>query len=230
MGNIGEPLKLLCDYVAYGDDLEYITEERNKDEPITMYIQGPYLMAEQKNKNGRRYSLREMVDEVSRYTSHMIKENRSIGELNHPPSAEVNPERACHMITEFKQDGDIFLGKSKVLTSPLGTLVRGLIKDGVKLGISSRALGKLVPGSNDEHMVQGFHLICCDVVHDPSVSSAFVNGILESKQFIVECNGSICELYDRFEKNLERLPRKSDEKKLYLEKSVLDFIKLLKNS
>lgn len=225
-----QPLSLLYDNVCDVNDFSYIIDEKNTEQQMTLYIQGPYLMAEQKNRNGRIYSLNEMVDEVGRYTKDMIKENRSIGELLHAQTAEVNPERACHMITELKQDGKVFVGKSKVLTTPLGQLVRGLIKDNVKLGISSRALGKLIPGSNDSHLVQGFHLICCDVVHDPSVSSAFVSGILESKQYILESNGTIVELYDKFEKSLENLPKKSDDRENCIKKSVLEFIKKLKNS
>lgn len=195
------PLKLFVDEPIY--DLEYLVEEKNPNEPRTLYIQGPFLMAEQKNKNGRIYSINEMVKEVERYSGEMVKPGRSLGELNHPQSVEVNPERACHMITELKQDGNMFIGKSKVLSSPMGQIVRSLIMDGVKLGISSRALGKLLPGTDNEtHAVQGFHLICCDVVHDPSVSQAFVNGILEAKEWILQRDGTIVEAFEGFDKQL----------------------------
>jgi len=217
--------KLLVDEPSF--DLQYVVEEKNSKEPSTLYIQGPFLMSEQKNKNGRVYSLNEMVGEVSRYTSEMIKENRSLGELNHPTSVEVDPERSCHMITELTQDGNMFIGKSKVLNTPLGQLVRALIMDNVKLGVSSRALGKLMP-SGDTHQVQGFHLICCDVVHDPSVSTAFVNGIMEAKDWILNTDGTIQEAYDIFEAGISKLPGKSDAKKEVLEEQILHFINSLK--
>jgi len=209
-------------------DLQYVVEEKNKNEPSTLFIQGPFLMSEQKNKNGRIYNLNEMVQEVNRYTSEMIQEKRSLGELNHPASVEVNPERACHLITELRQEGNVFFGKSKILSTPMGSLVRALIMDNVKLGISSRALGKLLP-QGDAHTVQGFHLICCDVVHDPSVSTAFVNGIMEAKNWILNTDGTIQEAYDIFENGIKTLPRKSDLKEAVLKEQILKFITTLKN-
>jgi hypothetical protein len=217
--------KLLVDEPTF--DLQYVVEEQNNKEPSTLYIQGPFLMSEQKNKNGRIYNLNEMVTEVGRYTSEMIKENRSLGELNHPTSVEVDPERACHMITELKQEGNMFIGKSKVLSTPMGSLVRALIMDNVKLGVSSRALGKLTPTGDANH-VQGFHLICCDVVHDPSVSTAFVNGIMEAKDWILESDGAIVEAYDLFESQYDKLPRRTDLKEDILKENILNFINSLK--
>jgi hypothetical protein len=219
--------KLLVDEPSF--DLQYVVEEKNNKEPSTLYIQGPFLMSEQKNKNGRVYSLNEMVQEVGRYTKDMIKENRSLGELNHPTSVEVDPERACHMITELTQDGNVFVGKSKVLSTPMGQIVRSLIMDNVKLGISSRALGKLLP-SGDLHQVQGFHLICCDIVHDPSVSTAFINGIMEAKDWILNTDGTIIEAYDVFEQGISTLPNKSEAKEEVLSEQILQFINSLKKS
>ena len=218
--------KLLVEDPVY--DLQYVVEEKNKNEPSTLYIQGPFLMSEQKNKNGRIYSLNEMVQEVGRYTSEMIKENRSLGELNHPASVEVNPERSGHLITELRQEGNMFFGKSKILSTPMGQLVRSLIMDNVKLGISSRALGKLMP-QGDAHSVQGFHLICCDVVHDPSVSTAFVNGIMEAKDWILKTDGTIAEAYNTFENGVRVYPKHSEAKEALLKEHILKFISALKN-
>ena len=219
-------IKLLVEEPTF--DLQYIVEEKNKNEPSTLYIQGPFLMSEQKNKNGRIYNLNEMVQEVGRYTSEMIKEKRALGELNHPASVEVNPERACHLITELRQEGNMFFGKSKILSTPMGSLVRALIMDNVKLGISSRALGKLMP-MGEAHSVQGFHLICCDIVHDPSVSTAFVNGIMEAKNWILESDGAIVEAYDALEGSLRIIPKKSDARETLLKEQILKFINVLKN-
>jgi len=219
------PMKLLVEEPTY--ELSYLVEEKNRNEPSTMYIQGIFMMAEQKNKNGRIYSIGEMEGEVDRYLTEMVKQGRSLGELNHPTSVEVNPERSCHMITELKQEKNNFVGKSKILSTPMGQIVRSLILDGVKLGISTRALGKLIPGT-DCHAVQGFHLICCDVVHDPSVSTAFVNGILESKDWIIRKDGTIVEAYEAFEDKISVLPKKSEEREEVLKIAVLNFLKSIR--
>jgi hypothetical protein len=223
-------LKLLVEEPCYEYDV--LIDEKNNKEQSTLYIKGPYLMAEKKNKNGRIYNLSEMVPEVNRYTAEMINEKRSIGELNHPASVEVNPERSCHMITELKRDGDIYIGKSKILSNPIGQVTRALIMDGVRLGISSRALGKLIPGGGG-NQVQGFHLICTDVVHDPSVNTpdgtqAFVNGIFEAKNWILN-NGMIVEAmaYENFEKTLGVLPKRGEAKEALMKKAIFDILKAL---
>jgi len=218
-----EGLKLLIEHPNY--EIEYVLEEKNTKEPSSLFIHGPYLMAEQKNKNGRVYKLDEMLKEVTRYNKEMIETNRSIGELNHPTSVEINPERACHKLVSLKQEGNTFVGKSKILNTPMGHLVRNLILDGVKLGISSRALGKLNQ-NGDHNDVSDFRLICCDIVHDPSVETAFINGILESKEWLVKCDGTICELYDKFEKKIESIPNKDAD--AYLREQILNFIQSLK--
>jgi len=197
-------LKLLIEEPIY--DFEYRLDESKRGGDQTLKIKGLYMMAEKKNKNGRVYKIDEMENEVNRYAQYMINANRSLGELNHPTSVEINPERACHMITALKREGNGFIGESKILSSPMGTIVRNLILDGVQLGISSRALGKLTP-AGDHNDVDEFKLICCDVVHDPSVDTAFVNGILESKQWILNNNGDLVEVYEQLEKGLETLPR-----------------------
>lgn len=220
-------LKLLIEEPVY--NIDYTIEEKNSKSPSNLFISGPYLMAEQKNKNGRIYSINEMSTEVNRYINEMVNSNRSLGELNHPSSVEINPERACHMITEMKQDGNIFTGKSKVLSTPVGNIVRSLVLDGVKLGISSRALGKL-DEQGDHKNVSDFHLICCDIVHDPSAEMAFVDGILESKEWILQCDGSICEMVERKHDELKEtcscLPKHNKEK--HILESVLSFIESLK--
>jgi hypothetical protein len=227
---MNKPLKLLVEQPSF--DLDIIAEEKNKNEPRELFISGPYLMAEQKNKNGRIYPITEMSREVDRYIKEMIDTNRSIGELNHPTSVEVNPERACHIITEFKQNGNMFIGKSKILSNPIGQLVRSLLMDGVKLGVSSRALGKL-DEKGDANEVSDFHLICADIVHDPSVQDAFVQSVLESKQWMLKCDGTICEWiqekHHNLEKNVSKLPKYASDKETILVESVLKFINQLKN-
>lgn len=222
------PLKLLIEQPTF--DLDVVLEEKNKDLPRELFIRGPYLMSEKKNKNGRIYKIDEMSKEVDRYSTEMIKTSRSIGELNHPTSVEVNPERACHMITNLKRDGNLFIGESKILSNPIGQCVRSLLMDGVRLGTSSRALGKLdeMGGANQ---VSDFHYIANDIVHDPSVQDAFVSAVLESKQWILKCDGTICEWvqaqHENLQKSCNKLP--SQDKDKFMLEQVLSFINALKN-
>lgn len=218
------PLRLLTEQPTF--DVQYLVEEPNKEGEQNLYIYGPYLQAEAKNKNNRIYTLEEMTNEVNRYKKEMISTKRSLGELNHPSSAEVNPERACHMITELNQQGTSFIGKSKILGTPTGKIVRSLIQDGVRLGVSSRALGKLVKeGNKSVDTVKNMRLCAVDVVHDPSVDKAFVQGILESKQFVLRDDGTIEEFYDELEKNLSHLPKK--DVNTYIKEQVLAFLSKL---
>jgi hypothetical protein len=207
-------------------EVKYLVEERNRNTPSILHIQGPFLMADSVNKNKRVYPLEEMVKEVGRYTSEMIDTKRATGELNHPQSPEINLERVCHVVTELKQNGNIFEGKSKVLSTPMGQIVRSLIMDGVKLGVSSRALGRLEEDKNGTNRVADFRLVAVDVVADPSVPSAFVNGILESKQWILNENGEFALTYDKFEKAISSLPKKQVDQ--YLKEQIITFINSLK--
>lgn len=217
------PLKLLVEEPRF--DVEFLIEEKNTTSPQTLYIQGPFLMAEEKNKNGRIYPLNEMQVEVQRYVNEMVDKKRALGELNHPSSVDVNPERACHIINKIWQEGNIFYGKSKILNTPMGNIVKSLVLEGVQLGVSSRALGKLSP-SQSGNMVSNLHLVCCDVVHDPSVPTAFVDGILESKEWIINPDGSIREALDTFKSGLNTMPLKNKDE--YLKSLILGFLNNVK--
>ena len=214
--------KLLVETPASKEDFEYVLEESGKDGKKNMYIKGPYMMAEEVNRNKRFYPTDELKREIQRYKKDMIGENRSMGELNHPTTAEVDLERACHMVTELTQDGNVFYGKSKVLTTPCGQIVRALINDGVKVGMSSRALGTLEE-SSDHSTVKNMKLVAIDCVADPSYPKAFVNGILESKQWVVVGDDKYEEVYENFEKSLKRLPKKDVD--TFLRDRILSFIR-----
>ena len=207
------------------ESFEIILEEKNNKEVSTMYVKGPYLVAEEVNKNKRRYGLDEMIQEVNRFKKDMILTGRAMGELNHPASAEINPERACHMIVELNQAGNIFVGKSKILSTPLGLLVRSLINDNVRLGMSSRALGKLIEEGSGVNRVQEMRLVTVDTVADPSATKAFVNGILESTQFVLNKYGQYEQLYDKFSSSLSTLPKHEVES--YLQQQIIEFINKL---
>ncbi len=221
--NMSQVYNLLVESPSY--ELKYLVEEQNRNSPSNMWFNGPMLMANKPNRNNRVYPLEEMVKEVNRYTDEMIRNNRATGELNHPTAPEVNLERACHMVTELKQDGDIFIGKSKVLSTPMGQVVRSLMLDGVKLGVSSRALGRVDEKHGIGH-VSDFRLVAIDVVADPSVPTAFVNGILESKKWVLADNGEFEPFYEKLERSISNLP--SHGKKEYLKECIIEFINALK--
>lgn len=207
------------------EGLDYLIEEGNKDKPANCYVTGVYMVAAEKNKNNRIYDPEEMAKEVQRYNEEFVKNNRALGELEHPQSASVNSERACHLITELRMEGNIVKGKSKVLRTPLGEVMRSLILDGVKMGMSSRALGELYDKGGINH-VKNMKLITVDAVADPSAPGAFVNGILESKSFVLSKNGRYEEIYDTFQSKLSTLPRKDVD--VYLREQIINFIQSLK--
>jgi len=215
-------LNLVVEKPDISDEFEYIEEEVDRNSPSNLYIKGPYMMAEGVNRNNRLYPLEELERETQRYIEEMVKPGRAMGELNHPTTADVDLERACHMVTELTQDGNVFYGKSKVLSTPCGQVVRSLINDGVKVGMSSRALGTLEEGS-EHSTVKNMKLVAIDCVADPSYPSAFVDGILESKQWVVTDDNRYQEVYENFEKSLQRLPKKDVDS--FLRERILSFIK-----
>lgn len=218
-----KPYKLIVESPNY--EVKYLMVEENRNSPANLYIKGPFLMANETNRNNRVYPLDEMVSEVFRYNTDMISVNRGLGELNHPSTGEVNLERACHVVTELKQNGNIFDGKSKILSTPMGQIVRSLINDGVKLGVSSRALGR-IDEKNGKSYVSDFRLVAIDVVADPSVPTAFVNGILESKKWILAESGNFESVYEDFEERISKLPKKNQRD--FLKEQVINFINALK--
>jgi len=219
-------LRLLVETPAL-DQFEYIITEKNTKGPSELRIKGVYMESEAVNKNQRKYSRPDMEREVSRYVQEMVKPKRALGELNHPASAEVDLERACHMVTNLSWEGNTVIGESVVLSTPTGQIVRSLINDGVKVGMSSRALGQLTEEGNGINRVNEMRLIAVDCVADPSCPKAFVNGILESKQFIINTDGKFEEIYDQFENKLKNLPTRDVPS--YLKEQVISFLSFLKH-
>lgn len=214
-------LNLLVEKPIIEDQFEYVFEEKNPNKPATLYIKGPYMGAEMVNKNKRLYPIDELRPEVNRYFEEMVKGGRAMGELNHPTTADVDLERACHIVTDLYEENNVFYGKSKVLSTPCGKIVQCLVNDGVKVGMSSRALGT-IQESRGHSVVRNVKLIAIDCVADPSFSKAFVNGILESKQWVLQDTGKYEEVYDNFEKAIRVLPKKDLD--MYLRKQILEFI------
>lgn len=210
-------------------DFDYIVEENNDTKKKNLYIQGVFMEAERVNKNNRIYPIEEMTREVERYIKEMVGSGRAMGELNHPTNPDVDLGRACHMVTELRQEGKQFVGKSKVLSTPCGKIVESLISDGVKVGMSTRSLGKLVEeaGKDGINKVEDMRLVAIDCVADPSCSDAFVNGILENKQWICDSGGRFVPVYEDFENKLSKLPNTQDQLQQYLTEQIKTFINKL---
>ena len=176
------------------DNIEYLVEQDPKTGKDSVFIEGIMLQTEVKNKNGRIYPKEIMQKEVARYTKEYIKEKRAYGELGHPEGPTINLERTSHLIQSLKEDGNNFVGKAKVLSTPMGEIVKNLLADGARLGVSSRGMGSLKASSQKGgvQLVQSdFQLAtAADIVADPSAPDAFVNGVMEGVEWIWD-NGVI---------------------------------------
>jgi len=157
------------------------------------FINGIFMQAEKQNRNGRIYPSRILEREVKRYDNEFIQTSRAIGELNHPQHPNVNPERASHLITEMKKDGSNFVGKAKILDTPMGNIVKGLLDGGVNIGVSSRGVGSLKKRNGVNEVQKDYRLLTVDIVSDPSAPDAYVQGIMEGKQWACGVDGSIHE-------------------------------------
>lgn len=217
-------LKLIAENPDLLERFEIVEEQDNLKKGSSLYVKGPFIGCNQVNKNRRMYNLDDTREEVNRYINEMVTPGRAMGELNHPSSAEVNLERACHLVTELYEEDNAFYGKAKVLSTPMGQILRALINDGVKVGMSTRALGSLQEESS-YNLVKNMKLVAVDAVADPSFPKAFVNGILESKQWVVSDNGKYEEIYENFEKSIGKLPK--HDMGNYLKDQILKFINSL---
>ena len=163
------------------DDYEILIEGKGKD----MKIQGVFMQAETKNRNGRVYPLGVLQKEVTRYNKELVSKNRAFGELGHPDGPTVNLDRVSHMIEELVPEGNNIIGKAKILDTPNGKIVKELLNSGAKLGVSSRGMGTLEKKGNANYVKDDFYLAtAADIVADPSAPQAFVEGIMEGKEWI----------------------------------------------
>jgi len=174
------------------EEVKLITEEKNGVK--TLYIQGPFLVAEMKNKNGRMYKTETLTKEVDRYNEEYVSKNRAFGELGHPDSPSINLDRVSHLITNLKQEGNVFVGKAKILETPMGKIAKSLMEGGATLGVSSRGMGSLKE-INGVNVVQDDYYLAtaADIVADPSAPGAFVQGIMEGKEWVWD-NGVVKEI------------------------------------
>jgi len=215
-------MKLLWEQIDSSNfETEFLTEGGTGRK--SLFIKGPFIVAEQKNKNGRVYSADLCEREVKKFINEKVSKNMAGGELNHPQSPEVNPERISHYITELERVGNIWVGKAKVSSAPMGKIVQSLIEDGYKLGVSTRGLGTVKP---DGMVNEDFRMITVDVVGNPSAPGAFVDPIMENKEWIIREDGKIVEgtaqAYSKLEEKLKTLPKSDVE--AYLNKAIKQFL------
>ncbi len=205
-------LKLISEHIE--QDTEYLIEE-DKEGNKNYKIKGIFMQADIKNRNGRIYPMEILQKEVKRYNKEYITQKRAFGELGHPDGPTVNLERASHMITNLYPDGKNFIGEAKVLSTPMGEIVKSLMKDGAKLGVSSRGMGSLDQKNGANYVRNDFYLAtAADIVADPSAPNAFVEGIMEGKEWIWN-NGlireaDIAKMKDNIEENHAKRNHKAD--------------------
>mgnify|MGYP001190643413 CR=1 FL=1 len=205
------------------EEVEYITEEKEGGEK-NYKIKGIFLQADIKNRNGRVYPMEVLEKEVAKYNRNFIKENRAFGELGHPDGPTVNLERVSHMITSLTPDGKNFIGEAKIMDTPMGKIVKNLMDEGAKLGVSSRGMGSLNQKNGANYVRDDFYLAtAADIVADPSAPNAFVEGIMEGKEWVWN-HGSLVEAH------VADLKEKFDVKQRQRQANIeaLEFAKFMK--
>ena len=174
-------MKLIAEYIE--TDLDVIVEKA-KNGKRSLIIEGVFMQANKKNRNGRVYERKVLEGAVNKYIKEQVKTGRAVGELNHPEGPTINLDKVSHKITDLRWEGDDVVGKASILQTPMGKIVEGLLEGGVKLGVSSRGMGSLVQKKGVQHVGGDFMLSTVDIVQDPSAPEAFVNGIMEGVDWV----------------------------------------------
>ncbi len=228
------PYNLIFETPVDLTDCQVIVESKQENGEKKYKIKGPFLQADMKNGNGRVYPIEVMKEAVDEYVKDKVLNHRALGELSHPESCEVNLERACLKITELKQEDKNFIGTAEILSDnlPCAKMVKGLIESGVKIGVSSRGLGQL-DEAEGKKVVKKFKLVAEDIVYDPSAKDCYVEGIVESKQYILdESTGAVYETnakaYADFENGIATIPNREAEE--YLMSKIKKFLNTIKNN
>ena len=180
-------MKLIAEYIE--SDLNVITEKVNGKKSLV--IEGVFMQADSKNRNGRIYPKPILEKAVNKYVKEQVNTGRAVGELNHPEGPTINLDKVSHKITELRFEGSNVVGKASILKTPMGQIVEGLLEGGVKLGVSSRGMGSLVQKNGVMQVKDDFMLSTVDIVQDPSAPEAFVNGIMEGVEWVWN-NGVLC--------------------------------------
>ena len=196
-------MKLITETI---ENIEVLTEESNGKKDYK--IKGIFMQADIKNRNGRIYPVGTLAKEVKRYNEQFINKKRAFGELGHPDGPTVNLERVSHMITSLKPEGKNFVGEAKIMDTPYGKIVKNLIDEGAQLGVSSRGMGSLQSGSQGNVVGKDFYLAtAADIVADPSAPDAFVEGIMEGKEWVWD-NGVLKSMeVERYKEEIEKTKR-----------------------
>jgi len=207
------------------EEVEFITEELNEDTGKKSYrIKGVFMQSDVKNRNGRVYPQEILAKEVAKYNKNFIKEKRAFGELGHPDGPTVNLERVSHMITDLYPDGKNFIGEAKIMSTPMGEIVKNLMDEGAKLGVSSRGMGSLQSRGGTNYVKDDFYLAtAADIVADPSAPNAFVEGIMEGKEWVWNNGALVEEELVQMQREFDVKQSKMDEKR-----KALAFAKFLK--
>tara|TARA_B100000035_G_scaffold189692_1_gene161961 strand:- start:18 stop:659 length:642 start_codon:yes stop_codon:yes gene_type:complete len=203
-------MKLITEQI---EDVQVLTEER--DGKKLLYIEGVFLQSELKNRNGRMYPFDVLNREVERYNEEYVKSKRALGELGHPDGPTVNLDRVSHRITSLRAEGNNFIGKAQILDTPMGNIARSLLGEGVQLGVSSRGMGSIQKTEDCNVVADDFMLTtAADIVADPSAPDAFVNGIMEGKEWVWE-NGILKEAkIDKYRRYMDESRRDLEERTL----------------
>jgi hypothetical protein len=211
-------MKLITERIE-GSELKFICEE-NEGKPKAYFIQGPFLQAEKKNRNGRIYKNETILREVERYGLEKIEKNQALGELDHPPTPTVNLDRVSHIVTDLRMEGDNAIGKAKLIDTPTGKIAMALLDAGIQLGVSSRGVGSL----EGDVVNDDYRLLAIDIVAEPSAPEAYVEGILEGKEWIMEGN----QIVEQAVKNLERTMSNTGSK--YIAEAFQQFLSEVRGS
>jgi hypothetical protein len=221
--------KLIVEQPNY--DLEFLSEQTNRDNEKRIYIRGQYIMMNRGNKNRRKYMESEMIPAVDTYIEEYVKQNRGGGELNHSSNPDVDLGKLADKIVHLerdKSDPDFYIGKSLILSTPSGKILESLVHDGVKFGKSTKCLGQVSESTDGFNVVKSPIVLLVDNVFDPSVATAFVNGILENKEYIISDDGRVAETYQALEKRLAKYPsHHKDAINDYIRESLEKFLHAL---
>ena len=199
-------MNLIAEYID--SDLEVIEEKVNGKKSLA--IEGVFMQADQKNRNGRIYEKGILEAAVNKYVTEQVKTGRAVGELNHPDGPTINLAKVSHKITDLKWEGSNVVGKASILDTPMGQIVKGLLEGGVKLGVSSRGMGSLVNKKGTTYVNNDFLLATVDIVQDPSAPEAFVNGIMEGVDWIWENGVLVPQEIEEIETEITRARKVGD--------------------
>ena len=191
----------------YDEDCAVLTEA-SEDGKKGYFIEGIFMQGDIKNRNGRIYPANILEKEMNRYDDQFIKTKRALGELGHPNGPQINGDRVSHLITEMKKTGSNFVGKAKILSTPMGQIVKTFIDEGVKVGVSTRGLGSVKPTKEGIMEVQDdFHLATVDIVTDPSGPNCFVNGIMENTEYYYDIASGNWRVMEKLEETVKELKK-----------------------